>query len=84
MKLSEFYLDKELTDALPPPGAGVTTPPPPGPGGQPNPANDPQAQAKMMAQMALDKQNRKKSIQDQIKLKQKELQDLQKQLATIK
>ena len=84
MKLSEFYLDKELTDALPPPGAGVTTPPPPGPGGQPNPANDPQAQAKMMAQMALDKQNRKKSIQDQIKMKQKELQDLQKQLATIK
>ena len=85
MKLSECYLDKELTDALPPPGAGVQQPPPPpGPGGQPNPANDPQAQAKMMAQMALDKQNRKKSIQDQIKNKQKEIMNLQKELASIK
>ena len=84
MKLGEFYNDKELADALPPPGAGVQEPAPATPGGAPNPANDPQATAKMMAQMAVDKQNRKKAIQDQIKLKQKELQDLQKQLATIK
>ena len=84
MKLSEFYLDRELTDALPPPGAGATTPPPVVPGQTQPAATDPQAQAKMMAQMAVDKQNRKKSIQDQIKLKQKELMDLQKQLASVK
>jgi signal transduction protein with GAF and PtsI domain len=45
---------------------------------------DPQAQAKMMAQQALDRNNRKKQIQDQITATQKQLQDLQKQLATIK
>jgi hypothetical protein len=45
---------------------------------------DPQAQAKMMAQQALDRQNKKKEIQDQIRLKQQELQELQKQLAQIK
>jgi hypothetical protein len=45
---------------------------------------DPQAQAKMMAQQALDRQNRKKQVQDQIKQTQQQLQDLQKELATIK
>jgi hypothetical protein len=45
---------------------------------------DPQAQAKMMAQQALDRQNRKKQIQDQIKQNQEQLADLQKQLAAIK
>lgn len=50
---------------------------------------DPNAQAKMLAQQAVDKQNQRKAIQDQIKQKQqeiaaaqKELQGLQKQLAT--
>ena len=45
---------------------------------------DPQAQAKMQAQQALDRQNRKKEVQDLIRQKQEELADLQKQLAAIK
>ena len=52
---------------------------------------DPQAQAKMMAQQALNRQNQRKQLQDQIKAKQQEitdaqkaLADLQKQLATVK
>ena len=45
---------------------------------------DPQAQAKMLAQQALDRSNRKKEIQDAIKQKQQELADLQKQLVMIK
>jgi hypothetical protein len=45
---------------------------------------DPQANAKMQAQQALDRANRKKEIQTQIAATQKQLQDLQKQLATIK
>ena len=84
MKLSEFYLDKELTDALPPAGMGAApTPAPPAVPGQ-APTTDPQAQAKMMAQQALDMQNRKKELQDTIKAKQQEIMDLQKQLASIK
>jgi hypothetical protein len=61
------------------PAAGATTM---APGQQVQ--QDPQAQAKMMAQQALDRQNKKKEIQDQIRLKQQELQELQKQLAQIK
>lgn len=45
---------------------------------------DPQAQAKMMAQQALDRANKKKEIQGLIKSKQEELANLQKQLAAIK
>ncbi len=45
---------------------------------------DPAAQSKMLAQQAIDRANKKKEIQDQIKNKQKELADLQKQLALIK
>ena len=84
MKLSEFYLDRELTDALPPAGMAPATPPPTVPGQTQNVATDPQAQAKMMAQQALDMQNRKKELQDTIKAKQQEIMDLQKQLASIK
>jgi len=51
MKLSEFYLDKELTDALPAAGMGAAPTPAPAVPGQ-APATDPQAQAKMMAQQA--------------------------------
>ena len=47
-------------------------------------ANDPAAQAKMMAQQALDKANQRKQLQDQIKQTQAQLVDLQKQLAAIK
>jgi hypothetical protein len=61
------------------PAAGATTLAP----GQ-QAAVDPQAQAKMQAQQALDKVNQKKQIQDAISQKQKELQDLQKQLAQIR
>tara|TARA_A200000159_G_C7255775_1_gene310853 strand:- start:678 stop:932 length:255 start_codon:yes stop_codon:yes gene_type:complete len=84
MKLSEFYLDRELTDALPPAGMAPATPPPTVPGQTQNVATDPQAQAKMMAQQAVDMQNKKKELQDQIKAKQQEIMDLQKQLASIK
>lgn len=84
MKLSEFYLDRELTDALPPAGMAPAAPPPTVPGQTQNVATDPQAQAKMMAQQAVDMQNKKKELQDQIKAKQQEIMDLQKQLASIK
>jgi hypothetical protein len=47
-------------------------------------AQDPATQAKMMAQQALDRANKKKEIQDAIRQKQAELSDLQKQLAAIK
>jgi hypothetical protein len=47
-------------------------------------SQDPAAQAKMQAQQALDRANRKKQIQDQITQTQKQLQDLQKELASIK
>jgi hypothetical protein len=70
-------LDAPMLGATP--AAGATTMAP----GQPV-AADPQAQAKMQAQQALDRANRKKQIQDAISQKQKELQDLQKQLAQIK
>ena len=60
------------------PGAAVAT-------------QDPQAAAKMQAQQALDRQNQKKQVmddikqtQDQITQLQKSLQDKQKQLATLK
>lgn len=61
--------------AVPPPA----TVPPPAPV-----TNDPQAQAKMIAQQALDKVNQKKQLQDQIKSKQEELASLQKQLVSMK
>jgi hypothetical protein len=41
-------------------------------------------QQKMMAQQALDRANKKKEIQDQIKQTQEQLAELQKQLAMIK
>ena len=47
-------------------------------------ASDPATQQKMLAQQALDRQNQKKAIQDQIKQKQEELADLNKQLAAIR
>jgi hypothetical protein len=47
-------------------------------------AQDPAAQAKMQAQQALDRANRKKQIQDQIKQTQEQLANLQKELASIK
>jgi len=65
--------------ATPAPAAGATTLAP----GQ-QVAADPAAQAKMVAQQALDRANQKKQLQDQIKQTQEQLADLQKQLASIK
>ena len=45
---------------------------------------DPQAAAKMAAANAVQMAERKKQIQDDIKTKQQEIQNLQKELATIK
>ena len=69
----------ELTPTTTPPTPGSTTLAP----GQQVSA-DPAAQQKMMAQQALDRANKKKEIQDVIRSKQQELQDLQKQLAAIR
>jgi hypothetical protein len=71
-------LDAPMLGAAPTaPGANTLTP------GQ-TVGQDPAAQAKMQAQQALDRANRKKQIQDQIVQTQKQLQDLQKQLATLR
>lgn len=66
-----------MTGAVPTPGATTLAP-------TQQVGQDPAAQAKMQAQQALDRQNRKKQIQDQIKQTQAQLADLQKQLATIR
>lgn len=47
-------------------------------------ATDPQQAQKMAAANAMQMAERKKQIQDDIKNKQQEIQDLQKQLATLK
>ena len=47
-------------------------------------AQDPQQLQKMAAASAVQMAERKKQIQDDIKAKQQEIQDLQKELATIK
>ena len=98
MKLSNILSEREISRLaeldVPAPGAQTIGAPPAGtqtmkPGQQVQ--QDPAAQAKMMAQQALDRQNQRKQVQDQIKAKQQEivdaqkaLQELQKQLATIK
>lgn len=81
MKLSNIVSETEmarLSELVPPaPAAAPAT-------GLAQTTQDPAAQAKMMAQQALDRANRKKAVQDQIRQKQQELADLQKQLATIR
>ena len=47
-------------------------------------AEDPQAAAKIAAANAMQMAERKKQIQDDIKAKQQEIQNLQKELATLK
>lgn len=79
---SDYLKIRELAPAptvAPVAAAGATTLAP----GQ-QVANDPAAQAKMLAQQALDKANQRKQLQDQIKQTQAQLADLQKQLAQIK
>ena len=68
------------TAGAPTAGAPSTSPAP----GVAQATQDPQAQAKMQAQQALDRVNQKKEIQAQIVATQKQLQDLQKQLAAMK
>lgn len=71
---------RDLIAELTPPAASGTTTMAPGQ----QVSADPAAQQKMMAQQALDRANKKKEIQDTIKAKQQELQDLQKQLAELR
>ena len=80
MKLSEFSDEQSLRELLGMPGsipAPITTAPV---GGAQPAAVDPRIAAQQMKQ----KQDQKKQIQDAIVQKQKELQDLQKQMAEIK
>ena len=85
MKLDELkVIDDIISELIPPVPSnmtqqGATTLAP----GQ-QVTDDPQAQRKMQAQQALDKQNQKRAIQDAIRQKQEELNDLRKQLAQIK
>lgn len=88
MRLGEFYNDKELTDALPPPGAGVRTPTTPTIA-SPQQQNrqqtlaDPNLQRDLAAQQMQDRAHEKKTLQDQIRFKQKELESLKKRLSDI-
>lgn len=92
MKLSAIAeWDSSLRELVPPStGAAPAPGAPAGPAGattlKPGQSiqQDPAAMAKMAAQQALDKQTQKKELQDQIKQKQEELADLNKQLAAIK
>lgn len=77
MRFRDFVGELTPTAPLSAPGASTLTP------GQ-QVSTDPAAQQKMMAQQALDRANKKKEIQDAIKSKQQELQDLQKQLAALR
>jgi phage-related minor tail protein len=81
--LSEFEISRLSELDVPMPGAAATPGAIAAPGAV-QATQDPQAAAKMQAQQALDRMNQKKQIQDAIKQKQQELQDLQKQLAQIK
>ena len=77
---ADFSRLRELAPTMAP-GAAPSTQAAPGVA---QATQDPQANAKMQAQQALDRANRKKEIQTQIAATQKQLQDLQKQLAAIK
>jgi hypothetical protein len=98
MKITEFTRDRQVIE-LGAPGAvagamasavqgaagggaapGAPAPAPTMGGG----AQDPQQLQKMAAASAMQMAERKKQIQDDIKAKQQEIQDLQKELATIK
>lgn len=84
MKLSNIVSETELarlSELTPPaPGAMAAT----ASGGINQATQDPAAQAKLQAQQVQQMMQRKKDIQDSIRQKQKEIQDLQKELATIK
>jgi len=99
MKITEFTRDRQVIE-LGAPGAvagamagatqgavggapaspGAAAPAPTMGGG----AQDPQQLQKMAAASAMQMAERKKQIQDDIKAKQQEIQNLQKELATLK
>jgi hypothetical protein len=98
MKITEFTRDRQVIE-LGEPGAvagamagatqAATGGAPAAPGAAPAPtmgggAQDPQQLQKMAAASAVQMAERKKQIQDDIKAKQQEIQDLQKELATLK
>jgi hypothetical protein len=98
MKITEFTRDRQVIE-LGEPGAvagamagatqAATGGAPAAPGAAPAPtmgggAQDPQQLQKMAAASAMQMAERKKQIQDDIKAKQQEIQDLQKELATLK
>jgi hypothetical protein len=98
MKITEFTRDRQVIE-LGEPGAvagamssavqGAAGGAPAAPGAAPAPtmgggAQDPQQLQKMAAASAVQMAERKKQIQDDIKAKQQEIQDLQKELATLK
>ena len=95
MKITEFTRDRQVIELGAVAGAmasavkgaagsgaapGAPAPAPTMGGG----AQDPQQLQKMAAASAMQMAERKKQIQDDIKAKQQEIQDLQKELATIK
>ena len=99
MKITEFTRDRQVIELGAPgavagamasavqgaAGGGAAAPGAPAPaptmGGG---AQDPQQLQKMAAASAVQMAERKKQIQDDIKAKQQEIQDLQKELATLK
>jgi hypothetical protein len=99
MKITEFTRDRQVIELGAPgavagamanavqgaaggsaPAPGAAAPAPTMGGG----AQDPQQLQKMAAASAVQMAERKKQIQDDIKAKQQEIQDLQKELATLK
>jgi hypothetical protein len=84
MKLNEFSLDKALAELG---GDGAMALPTAPLGQQPGQAAvgvDPMAAKKAQAMAVKQMQDKRKEIQDAIKTKQAEIQDLQKQLASLK
>jgi hypothetical protein len=95
MKITEFTRDRQVIElgaagavagamASAVQGAAGGAPAAPGAPTMGGGAQDPQQLQKMAAASAMQMAERKKQIQDDIKAKQQEIQDLQKELATIK
>jgi hypothetical protein len=79
----EFFKIRELAPMAPAPvGAAMAPGTPPAPG-QAAVGVDPQAAAKAQAMAVKQMQDQKKALQDQIKSKEMELQDLRKKLAEL-
>jgi hypothetical protein len=80
----EFLRIRELAPAMAPAPAGAAITPGMAPApGQAAVGVDPQAAAKAQAMAVKQMQDQKKALQDQIKSKEMELQDLRKKLAEL-